>query len=235
MQLSSTVVFTALMLGSLGCGGQPESAIPEIPVTTVAMVIEDSDRRSAPVLTTVTTTEAVFSTTQPAPVTTTTVVLVSPLPDPPPRFCEELAVRSGEVIFEIEQFLSENRGLEGSITYVVLIASRDLLTWTASRVPASLGSDVGALVGVYHKIGIELDRLKPGPFTKARIQGAVFNSVFGPSSSDGVDLQLAANRLSAFVNLSCGPGYPLLTSLGALFSARLDDVLSEITEDANGG
>ncbi|MEE2768698.1 MAG: hypothetical protein VX833_05740 [Actinomycetota bacterium] len=135
---------------------------------------------------------------------------------------------------EIEQVLSAGDDSDGSTIYAILSASRDLLIWTASRVPASLGSEVGALVGIYHNIGVELDRLDPGPLTEARIQGALFTSVFGSSSSNGVDLQLAATRLSAFVNQSCGPGYPLLTSLGALFAVRLDDVKSEIAEEANG-
>ena len=35
---------------------------------------------------------------------------------------------------------------------------------------------------------------------------------------------MAAIRLAAFVNQSCGPGYPLLTSLGDIFAiARPDD------------
>lgn len=233
MQLSTAFVLIALVTGSLGCGGQPELALPDVSPTTTTLVTEDGGSRTPPVSTTVTTTAPVSSTTRSAP-TTTTVVPGAPLPDPPPRFCEELAVRSGEMMSEIEQVLSAGDDSDGSTIYAILSASRDLLIWTASRVPASLGSEVGALVGIYHNIGVELDRLDPGPLTEARIQGALFTSVFGSSSSDGVDLQLAATRLSAFVNQSCGPGYPLLTSLGALFAVRLDDVKSEIAEEANG-
>ena len=233
VHVSTAFVLIALATGSLGCGSQPDPALSDVSSATTTLVIKGGGSHSLPVSTTVTTTVPVSSTTRPASTTTTTVVLGAPLPDPSPRFCEELAVRSGELMSEIEQVLSDGDGSDGSTIYAILIASRDLLIWTASRVPASLGSEVGALVGVYHNIGVELDRLDPGPLTDARIQGALFTSVFGSSSSDGVDLQLAATRLSAFVNQSCGPGYPLLTSLGALFAVRLEDVKSEIAEEEN--
>jgi hypothetical protein len=58
--------------------------------------------------------------------------------------------------------------------------------------------------------------------------------VFGSSSTDGIDLEVAAIRLAAFVNHSCGPGYPLLTSLGDIFAiARPADGL-RVTLDGTG-
>jgi len=146
------------------------------------------------------------------------------LPEVPPGFCAELAVHSGDLMSGVEKILPDGDPLDGPTLRALLVASRDLLIWTAARVPVSLASEVGALVGVYHNIGAELERLDPRTVTEARIRGVLFTSVFGSSSTDGFDLEVAAIRLAAFVNQSCGPGYPLLTSLGDLFAiARPDD------------
>ena len=146
------------------------------------------------------------------------------MPEVPPGFCAELAVHSGDLMSGVEKILPDGDPLDGPTLRALLVASRDLLIWTAARVPVSLASEVGALVGVYHNIGVELDRLAPGKVTETRIRGVLFNSVFGSSSTDGIDLEVAAIRLAAFVNRSCGPGYPLLTSLGDIFTiARPDD------------
>ena len=146
------------------------------------------------------------------------------MPEVPPGFCAELAVHSGDLMSGVEKILPDGDPLDGPTLRALLIASRDLLIWTAARVPVSLASEVGALVGVYHNIGAELERLDPWTVTEARIRGVLFTSVFGSSSTDGIDLEVAAIRLAAFVNQSCGPGYPLLTSLGDIFAiARPDD------------
>jgi hypothetical protein len=169
-------------------------------------------------------TTVVPSTSRPVPVpTTTTVVPGAPLPEVPSGFCAELAVHSGDLMSGVEKILPEGDLLDGPTLRALLIASRDLLIWTAARVPVSLASEVGALVGVYHNIGAELERLDPGTVTEARIRGVLFTSVFGSSSTDGIDLEVAAVRLAAFVNHSCGPGYPLLSSLGDIFAIARPD------------
>ena len=156
------------------------------------------------------------------------------MPEVPPGFCAALAVHSGDLMSGVEKILPDGDPLDGPTLRSLLIASRDLLIWTAARVPVSLASEVGALVGVYHNIGAELERLDPGTVTEARIRGVLFTSVFGSSSTDGIDLEVAAIRLAAFVNHSCGPGYPLLSSLGDIFAIARPDAEPGAALDGTG-
>ena len=223
MRPGTALLVTLLVSAGFGCGSHPEPAALDVPTATTTRPVPDDWNTQAPTSMPVTT--VVPSTSRPVPVpTTTTVVPVAPLPEVPPGFCTELAVYSGDLMSGVEQILLDGDSLDGSALRSLLIASRDLLVWTAARVPVSLASEVGALVGVYHNISAELKRLDSGTVTEARIRGVLFTSVFGSSSTDGIDLEVAAIRLAAFVNHSCGPGYPLLTSLGDIFAiARPDD------------
>ena len=223
MRPGTALLVTLLVSAGFGCGSHPEPAALDVPTATTTRPVPDDWNTQAPTSMPVTT--VVPSTSRPVPVpTTTTVVPGAPLPEVPPGFCTELAVYSGDLMSGVEQILLDGDSLDGSALRSLLIASRDLLVWTAARVPVSLASEVGALVGVYHNISAELKRLDSGTVTEARIRGVLFTSVFGSSSTDGIDLEVAAIRLAAFVNHSCGPGYPLLTSLGDIFAiARPDD------------
>ncbi len=223
MRPATVLLVTLVVSAGFGGGSHPEPAALDVSTATTTRPVPDDWNTPASTRTPVTT--VVPSTSRPVPVpTATTVVPGGPLPDVPPGFCAELAVHSGDLMSGVEQILPDGDSLDGPTLRALLIASRDLLIWTASRVPVSLASEVGALVGVYHNMGAELERLDPGTVTEARIRGVLFTSVFGSSSSDGIDLEVAAIRLAAFVNNSCGPGYPLLTSLGDIFAtARPDD------------
>jgi len=228
MRPATALLVTVVVSAGFGCGSHPEPVTLDVPTATTTKPVPGDGNTPAstsmPVTTAVVTT-VVPSTSRPAPVpTTTSVVPGAPLPEVPPGFCAELAVHSGDLMSGVEKILPDGDPLDGPTLRALLIASRDLLIWTAARVPVSLASEVGALVGVYHNIGAELERLDPGTVTEARIRGVLFTSVFGSSSTDGIDLEVAAIRLAAFVNQSCGPGYPLLTSLGDIFAiARPDD------------
>ena len=228
MRSATALLVTVVVSAGFGCGSYPEQVALDVSTATTTRPVPDdgniSSSTSMPVTTAVVTT-VVPSTSRPAPVpTTTSVVPGAPLPEAPPGFCAELAIHSGGLMSEVEKILPDGNLLDGPALHALLIASRDLLIWTAARVPVSLASEVGALVGVYHNIGAELERLDPRTVTEARIRGVLFTSVFGSSSTDGIDLEVAAIRLAAFVNNSCGPGYPLLTSLGDIFAiARPDD------------
>ena len=223
MRPATALLITVVVSVGFGCGSHPEPVVLDVPTATTTRPVPDDWNTQAPTSMPVTT--VVPSTSRPVPVpTTTTVVPGSPLPEVSPGFCAELAVHSGDLMSGVEKILPGGDLLDGPTLRALLIASRDLLIWTAARVPVSLASEVGALVGVYHNIGAELERLDPGTVTEARIRGVLFTSVFGSSSTDGIDLEVAAIRLAAFVNQSCGPGYPLLTSLGDIFAiARPDD------------
>ena len=217
MRPATVLLVTLVVSAGFGCGSHPEPAALDVSTATTTRPVPDDWNTQASTSMPVTT--VVPSTSRPVPVpTTTTVVPGAPLPEVPPGFCTELAVYSGDLMSGVEQILLDGDSLDGSALRSLLIASRDLLVWTAARVPVSLASEVGALVGVYHNISAELKRLDPGTVTEARIRGVLFTSVFGSSSTDGIDLEVAAIRLAAFVNRSCGPGYPLLANLGDIFA-----------------
>ena len=217
MRPATVLLVTLVVSAGFGCGSHPEPAALDVSTATTTRPVPDDWNTQASTSMAVTTVAP--STSRPVPVpTTTTVVPGAPLPEVPPGFCTELAVYSGDLMSGVEQILLDGDSLDGSALRSLLIASRDLLVWTAARVPVSLASEVGALVGVYHNISAELKRLDPGTVTEARIRGVLFTSVFGSSSTDGIDLEVAAIRLAAFVNRSCGPGYPLLANLGDIFA-----------------
>ena len=233
MRPATVLLVTLVVSAGFGCGSHPEPAALDVSTATTTRPVPDDWNTQASTSMAVTTVAP--STSRPVPVpTTTTVVPGGPLPDVPPGFCAELAVHSGDLMSGVEQILPDGDSLDGPTLRALLIASRDLLIWTASRVPVSLASEVGALVGVYHNMGVELERLDPGTVTEARIRGVLFTSVFGSSSSDGIDLEVAAIRLAAFVNNSCGPGYPLLTSLGDIFATDRPDDGPGATLDGTG-
>jgi len=227
MRPATALLVTVVVSAGFGCGSHPEPVALDVPTATTTRSVPDGDTPASTSMqvTTAVVTTVVPSTSRPVPVpTTTTVVPGSPLPEVSPGFCAELAVHSGDLMSGVEKILPDGDLLDGPTLRALLIASRDLLIWTAARVPVSLASEVGALVGVYHNIGAELERLDPRTVTEARIRGVLFTVVFGSSSTDGIDLEEAAIRLATFVNHSCGPGYPLLTSLGDIFAiARPDD------------
>lgn len=227
MRPATTLLVILTVAAGFGCGSHSDLVVLDVPTVVNTKPVPDDG--NAPVSTSLAVTIAVITTVVPStswPVpapTTTTVVPGAPLPEVPPGFCAELAVHSGDLMSRLEQILLEGDPLDGPTLRTLLIASRDLLIWTAARIPVSLASEVGALVGVYHNIGAELERLDPRAVTEARIRGVIFTSVFGSSSTDGIDLEMAAVRLAAFVNQSCGPGYPLLTSLGDIFTIARPD------------
>ena len=85
------------------------------------------------------------------------------------------------------------------------------------------GGYLRLLAGVYADLGIQLDRLDPETVTMPRLQALVFTYVFDSAEVDGAELDLSARRLSAFVAISCGHGYPLMESLADLFADVRED------------
>ena len=223
MRPMTALLITVAISATFGCGSHPEPIRLGISdaATTVPVAADGTNPAptSVPVTTMVVVTVAPSTRPPVSEPPATTVLPGAPLPEAPLGFCAELAVYSGDLMSGVEQILPDEEPLDGRALRALLIASRDLLVWTAAQAPVSLASEVGALVGLYHNIGVGLERLDPETVTEARIRGVLFSNVFESSSSDGTDLELAATRFAAFVNHSCGPGYPLLTSLGDIFAA----------------
>ena len=172
----------------------------------------------APVSTT--TVVPVSTTTEPATtsVVPTTTLAGGPIPDAAPGFCAELAIESGELILQVERVLPADGQLDPISQRTLLLATRNLLAWTNNRVPPGLRADVGLLNRVYADLGIELDGLDVEMVTMPRLQALVFTYVLDSPAVDAVELDLSARRLAAFVDRSCGHGFPIMESMADLFA-----------------
>lgn len=145
-----------------------------------------------------------------------------PIPDAPPGFCSELAAKSGELVLEVDSVLAEDGTMDPRSQHALLLATRNLLAWTNNRVPMELRADVGLLNRIYADIGIELDRLDAETVTMPRLQALVFGYVRYSPVVDAAELDLSAQRLAAYVDRSCGHGFPVMESMADMFSSSQD-------------
>ncbi|MCS5677002.1 MAG: hypothetical protein NZ600_05640 [Acidimicrobiales bacterium] len=160
-------------------------------------------------------------TTTEVPIPTTSLA-GGPIPPAFTGFCADLAGTSAELVLEVESVMADGE-LNARRYRALLLATRNLLAWTSNRVPEAMAFDLALLTRVYAELGIELDRLNPDAVTMPRLQALVFSYVFESPGVEGPALDLAARRLSAFVERSCGSGYPLMESLSDLFAGvRVD-------------
>ena len=221
----------AVLATTVACGGAaltvptPTTVGPDdvAPSSTIGAVAEPAPTTVAPVLVSTTVTPVLVSTTvAPVPVSTTTLA-GGPIPAAAPGFCSDLAVISGEIVLEVESVVAADGVLDARSHHALLLATRNLLAWTSNRVPPAMSFDLRLLTGVYADLGIQLDRLDPETVTMPRLQALVFTYVFDSAEVDGAELDLSARRLSAFVAISCGHGYPLMESLADLFADVRED------------
>ena len=223
--------FIAGLVGILAlASGCSETSMVVAPVPTVSAPTDQMDAQvPRPSSSASTTTVAPASTTTVAPVPTTaepastsvvptTTLAGGPIPDAAPGFCAELAIESGELILQVERVLPADGQLDPMSQRALLLATRNLLAWTNNRVPPGLRTDVGLLNRVYADLGIELDGLDAEMVTMPRLQALVFTYVLDSPAVDAVELDLSARRLAAFVDRSCGHGFPIMESMGDLFA-----------------
>ena len=222
--------FIAGLVGILAlASGCSETSMVVAPVPTVSAPTDQMDaqvpRPSSSASTTTiapasTTVAPVPTTTEPAPtsVVPTTTLAGGPIPDATPGFCAELAIESGELILQVERVLPADGQLDPMSQRTFLLATRNLLAWTNNRVPPGLRADVGLLNRVYADLGIELDGLDVEMVTMPRLQALVFTYVLDSPVVDAVELDLSARRLAAFVDRSCGQGFPIMESMADLFA-----------------
>ena len=224
------VALTAVLALLSGCGradtdGPEAATVPTttpVPATTgspTATISPATTTTSSPTTATVGTTSWVpepTSTTTEAPAPTTSLA-GGPIPQAGEGFCAELAGTSAELVLEVESVMADGE-LNARRYRALLLATRNLLAWTSNRVPEAMALDLALLTRVYAELGIELDRLDPDAVTMPRLQALVFSYVFESPGVEGPALDLAARRLSAFVEQSCGSGYPLMESLSDLFA-----------------
>ena len=222
--------FIAGLVGILAlASGCSETSMVVAPVPTVSAPTDQMDAQvptpsSSASTTTIapasTTVAPVPTTTEPAPtsVVPTTTLAGGPIPDATPGFCAELAIESGELILQVERVLPADGQLDPMSQRTLLLATRNLLAWTNNRVPPGLRGDVGLLNRVYADLGIELDGLDVEMVTMPRLQALVFTYVLDSPVVDAVELDLSARRLAAFVDRSCGQGFPIMESMADLFA-----------------
>jgi hypothetical protein len=220
-------VLVATACGGVSTGGStvevPESTVvEEAPITTSVPSTIESQSTTVAVTTTVPAPTTVVPTTTEVAVATTTLA-GGPIPAASAGFCAELAVESGELILEVERVLPADGELDPSSYHALLLATRNLLAWTNNRIPDGLRADVGLLNRVYADLGIELDRLDPETVTMPRLQALVFSYVLDSPVVDAAELDLSARRLGAFVDRSCGHGFPIMESMVDLFAPDPDD------------
>ena len=222
-----TTVLAGISVLASGCGETPMVVAPVPTVSTPTDQMDalvptpnpsGSTTTVAPAPTT--TVAPVPTTTEPAPtsVVPTTTLAGGPIPDATPGFCAELAVESGELILQVERALPADGQLDPSSQRALLLVTRNLLAWTNNRVPPGLRADVGLLNRVYADLGIELDGLDAEMVTMPRLQALVFTYVLDSPVADAVELDLSARRLAAFVDRSCGHGFPIMESMADLFA-----------------
>ena len=227
---AGAAVFVANLVGILAlASGCSETSMVVAPVPTVSAPTDQMDAQvptpsssasTTTVAPTSTTVAPVPTTTEPAPtsVAPTTILAGGPIPDATPGFCAELAIESGELILQVERVLPADGQLDPISQRTLLLATRNLLAWTNNRVPPGLRTDVGLLNRVYADLGIELDGLDAEMVTMPRLQALVFTYVLDSPVVDAVELDLSARRLAAFVDRSCGHGFPIMESMGDLFA-----------------
>ena len=227
---AGAAVFVANLVGILAlASGCSETSMVVAPVPTVSAPTDQMDAQvptpsssasTTTVAPTSTTVAPVPTTTEPAPtsVAPTTILAGGPIPDAAPGFCAELAIESGELILQVERVLPADGQLDPISQRTLLLATRNLLAWTNNRVPPGLRADVGLLNRVYADLGIELDGLDVEMVTMPRLQALVFTYVLDSPVVDAVELDLSARRLAAFVDRSCGHGFPIMESIADLFA-----------------
>ena len=227
---AGAAVFVANLVGILAlASGCSETSMVVAPVPTVSAPTDQMDAQvptpsSSASTTTIapasTTVAPVPTTTEPAPpsVVPTTTLAGGPIPDAAPGFCAVLAIESGELILQVERVLPADGQLDPISQRTLLLATRNLLAWTNNRVPPGLRADVGLLNRVYADLGIELDGLDVEMVTMPRLQALVFTYVLDSPAVDAVELDLSARRLAAFVDRSCGHGFPTMESMADLFA-----------------
>ena len=222
----------AAVLATTGaCGGTaltvptPTTVGPDdvTPSSTIGAVAESAPTTVASVLVSTTVAPVLVSTTVAPVLVSTTTLAGGPIPAAAPGFCSDLAVISGKIVLEVESVVAADGVLDARSHHALLLATRNLLAWTSNRVPPAMSFDLRLLTGVYADLGIQLDRLDPETVTMPRLQALVFTYVFDSAEVDGAELDLSARRLSAFVAISCGHGYPLMESLADLFADVRED------------
>ena len=138
----------------------------------------------------------------------------------PEGFCLALAEKSAQLMIEIEKELSHTDESEGKILRQLILRSEELVSWVSVRVPFVVANEIFELVSYYEELAKTLKSVKSQNATTVRIQVLIFSSLLSRDSVSLDSFLNASNQLGKYVEDSCGPGYPLLTTFTGLVSNR---------------
>jgi len=145
----------------------------------------------------------------------------------PEGFCLALAKKSAQLMIEIEKELVAMDRSEAKILQQLILRSEELVIWVSARVPFVVAREIFDLVSFYEELAEALNSVKPQNATKVRIQGLISSSLLSRDSVSLDSFLNASNQLGRYVEDSCGPGYPLLTTFTGLVSNQQTEDLGQ--------
>lgn len=145
----------------------------------------------------------------------------------PEGFCLALAKKSAQLMIQIEKELVAMDRSEAQVLQQLILRSEELVSWVSARVPFVVASEIFDLVSFYQDLAEALNSVKPHNVTIVRIQGLISSSLLSRDSVSLYSFLNASNQLGRYVEDSCGPGYPLLTTFTGLVSNRQAEDLGQ--------
>ncbi|MBH01745.1 MAG: hypothetical protein CL469_03670 [Acidimicrobiaceae bacterium] len=145
----------------------------------------------------------------------------------PEGFCLALAKKSAQLMIEIEKELAAIDTSEAQLLQQLILRSEELVSWVSARVPFLVASEIFELVSFYEELVEALNSVTHQNFTTVRIQGLISSSLLSRDSVSLDSFLNASNQLGGYVEDSCGPGYPLLTTFTGLVSNQQVEDLGE--------
>ena len=145
----------------------------------------------------------------------------------PEGFCLALAKKSAQLMIEIEKELAARDTSEAQLLQQLILRSEELVSWVSARVPFLVASEIFELVSFYEELVEALNSVTHQNFTTVRIQGLISSSLLSRDSVSLDSFLNASNQLGGYVEDSCGPGYPLLTTFTGLVSNQQVEDLGE--------
>jgi len=145
----------------------------------------------------------------------------------PEGFCLALAKKSAQLMIEIEKELAAMDTSEAQLLQQLILRSEELVSWVSARVPFLVASEIFELVSFYEELVEALNSVTHQNVTTVRIQGLISSSLLSRDSVSLDSFLNASNQLGGYVEDSCGPGYPLLTTFTGLVSNQQVEDLGE--------
>ena len=138
----------------------------------------------------------------------------------PEGFCIALAKKSAQLMIGIEKELATMDRSEAEILHQLILRSEELVSWVSTRVPFVVANEIFELVSFYKELAEVLNSVTSENITTVRIQGLISSSLLSRDSVSLDSFLNASNQLGRYVEDSCGPGYPLLSTFADLASSK---------------